>query len=52
MLIGHESKYGEDNKTGEKGGQTVAKGDQNGITMAIVVEFVVTGQGDNASKSG
>ena len=45
-----ESKNAEDNNTGKDGCSTVDQGDHNGITVAVIVHWIVTGHGDQPSK--
>lgn len=45
-------KYGEYDKTGQKAGQTIDAAGKQGIAIAIVVEFIVTGQCQQCPESG
>lgn len=39
-----------DNDSSKHGGKTVGKGDHDGISVTIVIDRVVRGEGDEASK--
>ena len=50
-LFGHESKNGKNNKSSKDRSGTVTYSNQNGIPVTIVVEIIVTSQGQYSSKA-
>lgn len=51
LFIGHETQYREYYKTGKDAGPAVDDADNDGVLVAIVFEFVVTGHGNQTSRA-
>ena len=51
-FMSHESDDTEDDKASKDTGGTVGESNEDGISVAIVTELVVTRQGDQSSKWG
>ena len=49
--MGHVADDAEDDESGEEGRQNVARGDDEGVAEAVVVELVVAGQRDEATPT-
>ena len=50
-LVGHEANDGKYDEARKHGGAAVGKGNQDGISVAVVAKFVVRGKCDQSSKS-
>lgn len=51
LFIGHETQYREYNKTGKDAGPAVDDANNDGVLVAIVFEFIVTGHGNETSRA-
>ena len=49
-LLGHEAHDGEDDEPSENTGGAIGDGNQDGVSVAVIVELVVGGQSDQSSK--
>ena len=49
-LVSHEAHDGEDDEASKDAGGAVGEGDEDGVPVTVVLELVVAGQRDQASK--
>ena len=49
--VGHVAKQWEDGETGKNGRPAVNEGDQNGVSVTVVSEFIVGGHGKESAES-
>lgn len=49
--VGLEAQHSKHNQCGQNGGQKVNDRDEHGIKVAVVVNLIVTGEGDDSSKT-
>jgi hypothetical protein len=50
--MSHEANDGEDNESSKDAGAGVHKGDDASVTVAVVMELVVAGKGDEGAPAG